>query len=120
VPGGLLRNTTIAVVATNVELTKTQATKIAQMADDGLARAIKPTHTPFDGDTVFAVGTGRISMASFGDPSVAEYVIGSAAADTLSRAVVHAILSAESTPCEKSYCDLFPNACRNRKKGAQK
>ena len=59
-------------------------------------------------------------MVSFGDPSVAEYVIGSAAADTLSRAVVHAILSAESTPCEKSYCDLFPNACRNRKKGAQK
>jgi len=120
VPGGLLRNTTIAVVATNVELTKTQATKIAQMADDGLARAIKPTHTPYDGDTVFAVGTGRISMATLGDPAFAEYVIGSAAADVLSRAVVHAILSAESTPCEKSYCDLFPNACRNRKKGAQK
>jgi L-aminopeptidase/D-esterase-like protein len=119
VPGGLLRNTTIAVVATNVELTKTQATKIAQMADDGLARAIRPTHTPFDGDTVFAVGTARIPMASLGNPAVAEYVIGSAAADTLSRAVVHAILSAESTPCEKSYCDTFPNACRN-KKGAQK
>jgi L-aminopeptidase/D-esterase-like protein len=120
VPGGLLRNTTIAVVATNVELTKTQATKIAQMADDGLARAIKPTHTPFDGDTVFALGTGRLSMASLGDPSFAEYLIGSAAADTLSRAVVHAILAADSTPCEKSYCDLFPNGCRNRKKGATK
>jgi len=120
VPGGLLRNTTIAVVATNVELTKTQATKIAQMADDGLARAIKPTHTPYDGDTVFALGTGRISMASLGDPAFAEYLIGSAAADALSRAVVHAILSADSTSCEKSYCDLFPNACRNRKKGAQK
>jgi L-aminopeptidase/D-esterase-like protein len=124
VPGGLLKNTTIAVVATNVELTKTQATKIAQMADDGLARAIKPTHTPFDGDTVFAVGTARISMASllptFGDPSVVEYVIGGAAADTLSRAVVHAILSAESTACEKSYCDTFPNACSNGKKGGQK
>jgi len=107
-------------VATNVELTKTQATKIAQMADDGLARAIKPTHTPYDGDTVFALGTGRISMASLGDPAFAEYLIGSAAADALSRAVVHAILSADSTSCEKSYCDLFPNACRNRKKGAQK
>jgi L-aminopeptidase/D-esterase-like protein len=124
VPGGLLKNTTIAVVATNVELTKTQATKIAQMADDGLARAIKPTHTPFDGDTVFAVGTARVSMASllpvFGDPSVVEFVVGSAAADTLSRAVVHAILAAESTACEKSYCDTFPDACRNKKKGGQK
>jgi L-aminopeptidase/D-esterase-like protein len=115
VPGGLLRNTTIAVVATNVELTKTQATKIAQMADDGLARALKPTHTPFDGDTVFAVGTGRIPMASLGDPAFAEYLIGSAAADTLSRAVVHAILSAQSTACEQSYCDMFPHACRNKK-----
>ena len=93
----------------------TQATKIAQMADDGLARALKPTHTPFDGDTVFAVGTGRIPMASLGDPSFAEYVIGGAAADTLSRAVVHALLSAESTACEQSYCDMFPNACRNKK-----
>jgi len=117
---GLLRDTTIAVVATNAELTKTQATKIAQMADDGLARAIKPTHTPYDGDTVFAVGTGRISMASLGDPVFAEYLIGSTAADVLSRAIVHAILSAESTPCEKSYCDLFPHACRKGKKGAQK
>jgi len=103
-----------------VELTKTQATKIAQMADDGLARAIKPTHTPFDGDTVFAVGTGRISMASLGDPAFAEYLIGSAAADVLSRAVVHAVLSAESTACDKSYCDLFPHACHHKKKGGDK
>jgi L-aminopeptidase/D-esterase-like protein len=111
---GLLKNTTIAVVATNVQLTKAQATKISQMADDGLARAIKPLHSPYDGDTVFALGTGRISMQSLGDPSFAVYQIGSAAADVLSRAVVHAILSAESTPCYKSYCDTFPNACRNK------
>ena len=51
-------NTTLGVVATNAKLTKDQATKIAQMAHDGLARAINPTHTPADGDTVFAVGTG--------------------------------------------------------------
>jgi L-aminopeptidase/D-esterase-like protein len=112
---GLLKNTTIAVVATNVQLTKAQATKIAQMADDGLARAIKPLHSPYDGDTVFTLGTGRISMQSLGDPSFAVYQIGSAAADVLSRAVVHAILSAESTRCYKSYCDTFPNACRNKK-----
>jgi L-aminopeptidase/D-esterase-like protein len=112
VPEGLLRNTTIAVVATNVQLTKAQATKIAQMADDGLGRALRPTHTPYDGDTVFALGTGRITMQSLGDPSFVEYQIGSAAADALSRAIVHAILAAESTPCYKSYCLTFPKACR--------
>jgi L-aminopeptidase/D-esterase-like protein len=112
---GLLKNTTIAVVATNVQLTKAQATKIAQMADDGLARAIKPLHSPYDGDTVFALGTGYKSMESLGDASFAVYQIGSAAADVLSRAVVHAMLSAESTPCYTSYCDTFPDACRNKK-----
>jgi len=120
VPGGLLKNTTIAVVATNVELTKAQATRIAHMADDGLARAIKPTHSPYDGDTVFALGTARIKMQSLGDPAFALYRIGSAAADVLSRAVVHAILEAESTACYQSYCDLTPNACSNGKKGAKK
>jgi len=113
----LLKNTTIAVVATNVQLTKSMATKIAQMADDGLARAIKPSHTPYDGDTVFALGTGRLSMASVGggDQAFIEYLVGTAAADVLSRAVVHAILSAQSTACEQSYCDSIPNACRNKK-----
>lgn len=111
-----LKNTTIAVVATNVKLTKAQITKIAQMADDGLARAIRPSHTPYDGDTVFALGTGEIDMASLGDPSYVVYQIGSAAADVLSRAIVHAILSAESTPCYESYCDNFDKACKKEKK----
>src|SRR6185295_7529584 len=52
-------NTTIAVVATNAPLTKVQASRMALMADDGLARAINPAHTPADGDTVFALATGR-------------------------------------------------------------
>ncbi len=51
-------NTTIGVVATNARLTKTEATKIAQMAHDGLARTINPVHTAFDGDTIFAAATG--------------------------------------------------------------
>jgi L-aminopeptidase/D-esterase-like protein len=113
---GLLKNTTIAVVATNVELTKAQVTKIAMMADDGLARAIKPIHTPYDGDTVFALGTGQIKMQTLGDPFFAEYLIGSAAADVLSRAVAHAILAADSTPCYPSYCDKFNGACNKKKK----
>ncbi len=51
-------NTTLGVVAANVDWTKAQATKVAQMAHDGLARAIRPAHMPFDGDTIFALGTG--------------------------------------------------------------
>ena len=57
-PGKPGEQTTLAVVATNAALTKTQATKIAQMAHDGFARAIYPVHTQVDGDTVFALATG--------------------------------------------------------------
>src|SRR5437763_13397717 len=57
-PARLGENTTLAVVATNATLTKTQATKIAEMAHDGFARAIYPSHTMGDGDTIFAIATG--------------------------------------------------------------
>ena len=70
-------NTTLGVVATNAKLTKDQATKIAQMAHDGLARAINPTHTPADGDTVFAVGTGA------NDARIETGAIGALAADVV-------------------------------------
>ena len=88
---GPAQNTTIAVVAANVTWTKTQATKAAQMAHDGLAMAIRPAHMPFDGDTVFALGTGgrAIEAHSLGE-------IGALAADVLARAVVAAVRSAES------------------------
>src|SRR6185503_3699492 len=52
-------NTTLAVVATNARLTKTEINRVALMADDGFARAINPSHTMGDGDTVFALATGR-------------------------------------------------------------
>jgi L-aminopeptidase/D-esterase-like protein len=104
----LLKNTTIAVVATNATLTKAQATKVAQMADDGLARAIKTSHGTGDGDTIFALATGEIP----GDFTNGITSIGAAAADALSRAVVHAILAAQSVPnCVKSYCDTYPAKC---------
>ena len=77
-------NTTIAVVATNARLTKTEATRMALMADDGLARAISPSHTMSDGDTVFALATGRFNGAA--DLTV----IGALAADALSEAIVRA------------------------------
>ena len=63
-PGKPGEQTTLAVVATNAPLTKTQATKVAQMAHDGFARAIYPVHTQVDGDTVFALATGTHQRAS--------------------------------------------------------
>ena len=82
-------NTTLGVVAANVTWTKAQATKVAQMAQDGLALSIRPAHMPLDGDTVFALGTGgrRADSRLLG-------VIGALAADTLARAVVAAVRAA--------------------------
>ena len=114
----LVTNTTIAVVATNVELTKSQALKIAQMAHDGMARAIRPAHTMFDGDTVFALATGQVKLQTLPDQATWGKIpasitrIGSAAADTLSRAIAHAMLAAETIPgCMTSYCDKYAGAC---------
>ena len=82
-------NTTLGVVAANVTWTKAQATKVAQMAHDGLALSIRPAHMPLDGDTVFALGTGgrRADSPLLG-------MIGALAADTLARAVVTAVRAA--------------------------
>ena len=109
----IVQNTTIAVVATNAVLSKAQALKIAQMAHDGMARAIRPAHTMFDGDTIFALGTGEIDLGSLpGSISGNITAIGSAAADTLSRAIVHAMLAAETIEdCMLGYCDQYPDAC---------
>ncbi len=79
-------STTLGVVATNVALDKAMATMVARMAHDGLARAIRPAHTPWDGDTVFALSSGRIRLEN------APLVVGSAAAHVVSRAVVRAVL----------------------------
>ncbi len=88
---GRAENTTIGVVAANVGWTKAQATKVAQMAHDGLARAIRPVHMPFDGDTIFALGTGGESV-----DSSKLGLIGALAADVLAQAVASAVLAAES------------------------
>jgi L-aminopeptidase/D-esterase-like protein len=81
-------NTTIAVVATNAKLTKVQASRVALMADDGLARAINPAHTPADGDTVFSLATGRW------DGQADVLTIGALAAEALSEAIVRAATQA--------------------------
>jgi len=93
-------NTTIGVVATNVALDKVQATKVAQMAHDGLARTINPVHTPSDGDTIFAVATGAFATrANYG-------AIGALAADVMAQAVLRAVMSARGLPGLPSYRDL--------------
>lgn len=94
-------NTTIGIVATNAALTKVEANKVAQMAHDGMARTINPVHTPFDGDTIFAVGTGSLRGAH--DASF----IGAVAAEVIARAVNRAVLTASSLPDFPSHHDFF-------------
>ncbi len=85
-------NTTIGLVATNARLTKTQAQRMALMADDGLARAIFPSHTVGDGDTVFALATGQWT----GEVNLTQ--IGALAADVMARAIVRAATEATGIP----------------------
>lgn len=85
-------NTTIGLVATNAKLTKAQAHRMALMADDGFARAIFPSHTMGDGDTVFSIATGRW------DGRVDISQIGALAADAMARAIVRAATEATGIP----------------------
>ena len=78
------QNTVIGVVATNARLTKDDANKMAQMAQDGLARAIRPAHTMLDGDTIFALATCKSSRADVN-------LVGAYAAEALARAIVNAV-----------------------------
>jgi L-aminopeptidase/D-esterase-like protein len=93
-------NTTIGLVATNAKLTKTQAQRMALMADDGFARAIYPAHTIGDGDTVFALATGRWN----GEADVTQ--IGALAADVMARAIVRAATEATGLPNLPAVRDL--------------
>ena len=84
--------TTIGVVTTNACLTKAQATKVAGMAHDGMARAIVPSHTPSDGDTLFVLATcGRPGAANIG-------TVGSLAAEAVSDAIINAVRAAKAIP----------------------
>jgi L-aminopeptidase/D-esterase-like protein len=98
-------NSTIGVVATNAKLTKTQATKVAQMAHDGLARSITPVHSLADGDTLFAMATGTLA----GDADVSR--IGALAAEAVADAVLRAVRAAKGLPGLPAVRDL-PSAGR--------
>ncbi len=90
----LAENTTIAVVATNVTLTKSEAKRVAIMAHDGLARAIRPVHSPFDGDSIFTLSTEKKEMDGPRPLGLAK--IGAMAADCVARAVARGVYNAES------------------------
>ncbi|GAP33646.1 P1 family peptidase [Piscinibacter sakaiensis] len=104
--------TTLAIVATDAPLDKAQATRLAQMAHDGLARAIEPVHTPFDGDTVFALATGAGPAGHRAAPRGVDparlAVLGALAADSLAEAVVRAIRRAAPLRLGET---VLPAAC---------
>lgn len=94
--------TTIAMVATDAKLTKPECKRLAIMANDGLARALRPVHAPNDGDTVFAVATGTAGAG--GDPPLLTG-LGAAAADCLARAVARGVYEAAALPYATSLPD---------------
>jgi L-aminopeptidase/D-esterase-like protein len=110
-------NTTIAVIATDAALSPAGCHRIAIAAHDGLARTIRPCHTPLDGDTVFALATGAVEVppdpetpASMSPEVPLITAIGAAAADVLARAVLVGVLAAESVAGIPTYRDMLPGA----------
>jgi L-aminopeptidase/D-esterase-like protein len=93
-------NSTIGIIATNARLNKVQATKIAQMAHDGFARAINPVHSTMDGDTIFAAATGTSSAAA--DLTT----IGAVAAEVMAHAINRAVLMATGIPNYPAHRDM--------------
>ncbi|HEU5472227.1 MAG TPA: P1 family peptidase [Actinophytocola sp.] len=103
-------NTTIGVVAVDAALTKAECRRLAVAAQDGLARAVRPAHSMFDGDTVFAVATGARALAD-DTPAGRAYLLDrlcAVAADVFARAVVHGVLAAGSLAGLPAYHDVWP------------
>ncbi len=94
------QNTTIGVVITNARLTKSEATKVARMSQDGLARAVVPAHTPWDGDTMFSLATGSLDV----DADV--LVVGALAADVTAEAILRAVRAARGLEGIPAAADL--------------
>jgi L-aminopeptidase/D-esterase-like protein len=109
---GAPRNTTIALVATDAPLFDLEAERMAQIANAGLARSIRPIHGIGDGDTVFGMATTLpTTQMSNGDLQA----IFNAGADVLGRAVVHAVLMSKQVGTSRAgYCQQYPSACVKR------
>ncbi|MFJ6442944.1 P1 family peptidase [Streptomyces sp. NPDC091649] len=114
-------NTTIAVVATDADLTRAQAQKLAGTAHDGLARAVRPVHLLTDGDTVFTLATGRVPVPPEGPAAVNEIL--AAGADVLARAIVKAVRAARGVegPGGRllSYTELYGGSGEGPDSGAR-
>ena len=98
-------NTTIGVVATDAPLTKAQAKRLALAGHDGIARAIRPAHMPMDGDTLFAMATGEHGTGAAVD-DIGMSLLSAVAANTVERAIMHAVLAAESAFGVPSWRDV--------------
>jgi L-aminopeptidase/D-esterase-like protein len=109
-------NTTIGVVAVDAALSKAEARRLAVAAQDGLARAVRPAHTMFDGDTVFALATGERELPGGAGPTAATAraavldTLCSATARVFGRAMVHGVLNATSAGGMRAYRDVWPEA----------
>lgn len=110
-------NTTIAVVATDAELSPAGCRRVAVAAHDGLARTIQPCHTPIDGDTVFALATGAVTVepdektpVAMSPETALVTKVGAAAADVLARAVMVGLLAAEPVAGIPTYRGILPGA----------
>lgn len=105
-------NTTIGVVATDLELTKAEAHRVAVAAHDGLARAIRPAHSLVDGDTAFALATGRRTerpaVGAVGWPATMDALC-AAAAEVTARAITRGVLAAETVGEVMSYTARYPS-----------
>jgi L-aminopeptidase/D-esterase-like protein len=98
-------NTTIAIVATDAALSRVELKRLAIMAADGMARALRPVHAPTDGDTVFAISTAKQTLA---EPRWRDIMrIGTLAADCLARAIARGVYEANTIGAMKSYKDIF-------------
>lgn len=105
--GRLGGHTCLGVVATNLALDKAMALRVAMMAHDGLARAIRPTHTPLDGDTIFVLATGALALPEPTPLALAR--LGHIAADCISRAIGRAVYHAESLGDYTGYRTFDPD-----------
>jgi L-aminopeptidase/D-esterase-like protein len=110
-------NTAVAVVATDAALSSAACQQVARTAHDGLARAIRPAHTPVDGDMVFALATGAVEVApsdetpaAFSPETALTTAVGTAAADCLARAVLVGVIAADSVAGIPTYRSLLPGA----------
>jgi L-aminopeptidase/D-esterase-like protein len=100
-------NTTLVVVATDAQLTRGQAKRVAVMAHDGFARAIRPVHSPLDGDTVFMLSTGTRALGDpLGDPIGDLARLGMLAADCVARAITRGVYEADALAQWPAYRDL--------------